>query len=176
MSYFTKKNIFLWAFIVLLVFNISAILTFYAHHQKMGRYRSDDTNENRPNPRCFIKEELNLTGDQLSQFDIMKKAHHKDSKKTRDIIFEKHNILYDEITKENPDSLIVKTMLEDIGKLHIELYSNNIKHYGDLKMICRGEQIEKLNEFYKDIMFKNRKHHQKCDAPGQLKRRYHKNK
>ncbi|MCF8297231.1 MAG: hypothetical protein K9J13_06785 [Saprospiraceae bacterium] len=142
----------------------------------MERYRDEYRNENRTNPRCFIQEELNLTDEQLSQFDKMRKTHMEKSKKTRDIIIEKHNILYDEITKENPDSLIVNSMLEDIGKLHVELYTNNIKHYKDLRKICQGEQIENLNEFYKDIMFHNKNHHQQCKAQRQSKRRNHRTK
>lgn len=176
MSYFTKKNIFLWAFILLLVFNISAIIAFFSHIREADKSETEFRNQQQPNPRCFIQEELDLSDEQLSKFDDMRNSHIRSSRKFRGIVHKKHNVLYDEITKENPDSSVVNATLNEIGKLHIQLYQNNINHYKELKTICREEQIEKLNEFYKNMMFQNKRHHHRPNnIHKRLNKKYRKN-
>jgi len=175
MNYFNKKNIFLWAFIILLVFNISGLITFYVH---VNNFKKDNTEfrfHERPNPRCFIQEELNLSDEQLSNFDELRKTQIRNSKYSRNIIFEENKVLYDEITNENPDLNVIDSLLEDMGKLHIQLYQNNINHYNELKMLCDDKQIEKLNEFYKEIMFQQKKGHTRHNyKQNRINRKYHK--
>lgn len=157
----------------MLAFNISALITFYVHINNFKKDNSEFRINQRPNPRCFIKEELNLTDEQLTEFDDLRKAQIRNSRKSRANILKKHNVLYTEITKENTESAKIDSLLKDISRLHIQLYRNNIKHYNELKMICNDKQIDKLNKFYREVMFQQKKKHSRNNYKHKKNNRVH---
>jgi len=152
----TKKTLLTVTIIVLLVINISALITIFYNSniksKELVREKNLKAEMQIKGMHRFISEELNLSEEQFTLFqnvnrENMIKTHNIASK-----LNNKRREMVNEIAKQNPSEQNLNTIAKEIGELHYELKKATINHFLELKDLCNDDQQESLNKlFYKMI-------------------------
>ena len=153
MDYFNKNKILIWIIIILLAVNVSTVATiayhFYNHNktERINRKRQIRI----PNKRFgrFMYQELNLTRPQRKQFQEFRHNYQHNAMMLTTEMREKRNEIFEELSKEDPDTIKLYQMSEDIGDFHKTLKYQTIKHYLNMKCVCNKQQQKKLLKIFK---------------------------
>ena len=154
MDYFLKKSFTFWLIVLLIVINIAAIATMIYITQHRCHKIEHFEKMKCPTPRQYFIQELQLNEEQSKEFKMLHKQHRQQARVLYNQMIEKQSVLFEEIHKDNPDSLLINTLLNELGKLHVELQNEALQHYKSLQNICTPEQKKKLKVLYKDIIVK----------------------
>lgn len=152
-----KRSITFWVIMALIVVNISAIIAMIYMSRTITCNITKNEEFKCPNPREYLIQELKLNENQTIELKNLHKQHRQKAKVLFGQMIKKQTVLFDEINKDYPDSVIIETQLHELGIIHAELQSEAMEHYKNLQKICNTEQKEKLKVLYKDIIVK--KHH-----------------
>ncbi|MCK5823548.1 MAG: periplasmic heavy metal sensor [Bacteroidales bacterium] len=153
MDYFNKNKILIWIVIILLAINVSTIVTIVYHFYSHDRI--ERTNKRRhvriPNKRFgrFMFRELDLSQSQRRNFQNFRAGYNHNAMNITKEMMEKRKEIFEELSKENPDTTKLYEMAEDIGIYHKILKKETIRHYLKMKRICNKPQQEKLMKIYK---------------------------
>ena len=152
MDYFNKNKILIWIIIILLAINVSTVATIAYHFYTHGRVERINKRKHVriPNKRFghFMFRELNLTKPQRKQFQKFRHNYQHNAKILTKEMKEKRNEIFEELSKENPDTIRLYEMAEDIGIFHKNLKKQTIRHYLKMKKICNKQQQKKLLKIY----------------------------
>jgi hypothetical protein len=150
MNYFTRKNVITALIIVLLVVNVTALLTFVLrpHFLFSGHERSYCP---RNNPRDFFKEELNLTEEQSLKFEQLRKNHRDTLENMMLQMKETRQVISSEMMKVKPDSVLLFSKTDELGDIYAAIRKLNILHYWRMKEICDDPQKQKLDSVFNKI-------------------------
>ncbi|UCH14642.1 MAG: periplasmic heavy metal sensor [Bacteroidales bacterium] len=157
-TYFNKYRILIWLIIILLVINISAITTIFLgvslKDKKDIRPLPPKTEHRRHHEGEFFYRSLNLSEEQHQQF---KKAKHKFYSGAKNIAGQMHRKrieFINELASEEPDTIKLQEIANEIGALHSKLKFQTYRHYLDMKRICTEEQEEELMKIFKSMLYK----------------------
>lgn len=98
-----------------------------------------------------LKQALNLSQGQMNEFRMINQCFRKsarDINRSLDII---RMETFNELQKEDTDTLKCNQFSAEIGNLHKELKLATCRFYLDLKNICEPEQDEKLQEIFEPV-------------------------
>jgi hypothetical protein len=152
MSYFTRKNIITALIIILLVINVAALLTFIfrPHMFKPGREKNCGAMQC---PASFMKEELKLSDEQFIIFDEFRKEHMDTINRISARMKEKRKFINAEMMKAAPDTALLKSVSEEVGRDYAAIRMLNVYHYWKVKTVCNDEQKRKLDTVFKGIFY-----------------------
>ncbi len=184
MNYFANKNILIWIIIALLAINVAAITTILIIISSERNYPPPPINKGEP--PAFFRNELGLSPMQSRKFDRM---HIEFRNKTHGIIHELDSLRFEmmeELSNENPDSLKLDKIAEEIGTWHARLKKQTIHHFKQMKRNCNVEQRRNLSRIYRKMQEppkhgfrENRqdrhKKYNKYGRKGQMNRKYQNN-
>jgi hypothetical protein len=145
MNFFNKNRLIFWLFLFLVVINISALVTFFLYYSGQKKHSAEKAGEN--SFRVFQKE-LSLTPIQSEKVCSINAQHRTRSEPIASALKEKRSELLEELSAENPDTLLLTKYAEEIGALQKELQLASIRQYLDLKVVCDSCQCRKLSSFY----------------------------
>lgn len=145
MNFFNKNRLIFWLLLFLVVINISALVTFFFYYSGQKKQSADIAGEN--SFRVFQKE-LSLTPIQSEKVCSINAQHRTRSEPIASALKEKRSELLEELSTENPDTLLLTKYAEEIGALQKELQLASIRQYLDLKVVCDSCQCRKLSSFY----------------------------
>ncbi len=152
MDYFTKKNVLIWVVIILLIVNISAIATIFI---QVFSDRRPECGFFLDEPPKHIVKKLKPDEEQIEYFSEL---HNTFREQTRDIIIrlnEKREEMLTELSSNDPDTVRLKEIAEEYGKLHKHLKMNTIDHFLKMKKKCTPSQEKELNKFINEILSSN---------------------
>lgn len=170
MSYFTKKRLTIWALIILIAVNISALSTivYFNYYDKPVKifhpncqeskcntdhhhHNNNHNNNNKRDRRCpeeHMLEELEFSSEQKERFNELRHQHRQSIKalfvKNREI----RNNLLDELGTSKPDIDKAYLFAVEMGNIHAELKKNSVDHFFRIREICDDEQKKKLSEMH----------------------------
>ena len=184
MNYFANKNTLIWIIIALLAINVAAITTIIIFMGSARNFHPQMMKNGEP--PAFLRNELGLSPMQSRNFDRM---HIEFREKTSGVIHELDSLRYEmmeELSNENPDSLKLDKIAEEIGTWHSKLKKQTIYHFKQMKRNCNVEQRRNLSRIYRKMQeppmrgFKENRQdrHKKYDKygrKGQMNRRYKNN-
>jgi hypothetical protein len=102
----------------------------------------------RDNPKEIIIERLELSKDQIVEFEASIAVHRFEIEaleiKIRDL---KHN-LYECLTKNESNKA---ELFNELASAQRKIEETHYKHFEDIRSICKGHQIAKFNELSKDL-------------------------
>jgi hypothetical protein len=150
MDYFIKKRFSFWLVFFLLIVNVAAISTIL-YHIYSDKPASSSTEESYSAGK-IITNELGLSADQKDMFHSINSSYNQQSQKILDQLTEKRSEMLAELGEENPDTLILNTIANDIGDLHAALKLLTIENFLELKKICTTDQQLQLSKIYKDML------------------------
>lgn len=157
-TYFSKYRILIWLIIILLIINISAITTIFlgisVRDKKDVRPLPPKTEYNRHHDGRFFDRNLNLSEEQHQQFIKAKHKFYSEAKKIAGQMHKKRVEFIDELASDEPDTLKLQEIANEIGMLHSKLKFQTYKHYLNMKSICTEGQEEKLIKIFKSMLYK----------------------
>jgi Spy/CpxP family protein refolding chaperone len=150
MDYFIKKRFSFWLVFFLLVVNVATITTILYHIYSDKTTASPATVNNGVGK--IITTELELNAQQKDMFSSINDVYNGKSKAVLDQLTDKRSEMLAELGEENPDTLILNTIANDIGELHAVLKLLTIENFLELKKICTPDQQQQLSKMYNDML------------------------
>ena len=156
MDKLTKKRFLILVIAVLVIINISALVTIY-YNSKIQEKRIEKINLQKERIRKigmyrFFRDELNLSEDQFQEFKSINQFYMNN---THDIglkLKENKLLMMSEIANKNPNIKNLDSIANEIGHLHYELKLNTINHFIELKDICNDQQQEILQKMFMQMI------------------------
>jgi Spy/CpxP family protein refolding chaperone len=96
------------------------------------------------NVQNFLRNELNLSEEQLQQFKNLRKQHFEQSRFIMHEIRELKKEMMNELFESTPDTSKLEQLANEIGKRQTELGKLTSNHFLDLKSVCQVHQRRKL--------------------------------
>ncbi|HEY4613571.1 MAG TPA: periplasmic heavy metal sensor [Bacteroidota bacterium] len=156
MDYFSKKRLAFWGVVLLVIMNISALTTvwFQQHRRQEVLRRPELERPGPPQQRVmqFLKEELQLTEGQTTQFAEYQKRHFAHARVIRDAIRDLKHELFQELSTQGPDTVKVQRLAAAIGAEQSELEKITFYHFLDLKRMCTPVQQPKLDALFDELL------------------------
>ncbi len=149
-KFFTKTKVLIYIIIALLCFNLATVGTiYYKMKTRPGFYKERFQMNNRfgHNPD-FIREKLNLTDSQMSEYQIYHELFWKKGKVLMDSMQNVRMSMFNYMTQDKPDTVKIANLNNTLGALHIELKKNTIDFYFKLKKICTPVQQDTLKNIF----------------------------
>lgn len=151
MNYFERTRVYLFIIIILVIFNISAIVAIIYHirseHREMRPGREEGHDRGR-----HLAEKIGFDKAQAVQFDTLRADFGRKAKAILGTIQEKKLEIINEFTSENPDTAKLYKITHEIGNLHTNMRRLSIDHFMNVKKMCTPEQKTKLLELFRNMM------------------------
>ncbi len=149
----SKKRILLGAIIMLLLINLSAILTIgynrYERKKALDKEYIQERGEKK-NPhnrmKLFVKKELELSDEQFERYCMMKDENMQRTDKYIAKIKSFKKEIIAEINKDKPDSIVLLLFSDSIGQQHKFISMEMNRHFLAIKQMLEPEQQVKLNK------------------------------
>lgn len=152
-----NRNLLIWLIVILLATNISTIGTILYHVYFQGRPPVPGGPERElviPEGHLgrFFRDEMNLTPQQHREFRNFRHQFHYRANGVVQKIQEKRKAMFDEMAKENPDTVYLNQIAGQIGDLHGQLKKLTYEFYLQMKGVCTPEQQKKLHFIFSEMM------------------------
>ena len=103
----------------------------------------------------YFRQALNLSPQQMDEFRGINQSFRQ---RARDInhALDRYRVqIFNELKKENPDTVICNTLSAEIGNLHEDLKIETCSFFLAVKQICDPEQEQKLHELFEPVFSAN---------------------
>lgn len=144
----TKNRLLFWALILLIVLNLSVLVTVYILPKGPA---PADCEAMRPRAGRALQKELGLSPDQLSQIDIINDDYYNRSEPLVSSIRSIRGEIMDELAGDSPDMTLVGQKSAEISHLQQQVQLANFEQYLALKQICTPEQAQRLSALYREL-------------------------
>jgi len=142
--------------IILLAYTVSMTASYIVHRHEDNKAIEQAENQNIEVPTeqrtRFFREQLNLRADQMEVFRNLNRDFNRKGNIINSELKTLRITMVEELGKENPDSIRLNSIANEIGKLHTELKQATIDYYLKMKENCDEEQQIKLNEIFISIL------------------------
>ena len=178
----SKKKILIGILIALMLMNLAALGTFvYQKYFSEPKKEQNWDKEKNPQERVkhFVRKELNLTDVQFENYCRFKDINLKNSDEIWDRLIRLRQTALVEITKENPDTILLAELSDSIGIYHHKMQKEMVRHFLTVKKSLSQEQIPKFNEMILNMEKREwRRHGNSRDGAGNQgqRNRYGKNR
>ncbi len=154
-----SKNILILIIVFLVATNTATIGTIIYN----AYFQTNDNKENTKKTKtvenkCFCKHcrnELSLNNEQYIKFDSSKQKFQRHAKFLKNEMHINRNKFIRELGKDKSDTIYLRKLSEEIGKLHTELKHFTFEYYIEMKNVCTDEQKEKLFDMFKIMINKD---------------------
>lgn len=151
-----KTKSLIWIIILLLIMNVSAIVTMLYHRtqEKKAEYVSGsyaEATQSAPSMQYsgrWFRDELQLTGEQMKEFTQFNPAFRQKVRSINIELAQKKQQMLDELAAEKNDTALLNSLSDSIGALHSELKKATYAYYLEFKRICTPGQQEKLHAIF----------------------------
>lgn len=146
-----------WLSILLLfvlVVNAGMVATFMVKQHKLKAEfeeeaprigRKDKSKDEKFDFKIFMQQQLQLNDDQIVAFDQQHKTFMKKNWENKHQLDELDKQLLEEMTKLNPDTVLLKKLVEEMGATFKDKKKCFYQHYLHISAICEPNQRHKLD-------------------------------
>jgi peptidoglycan hydrolase CwlO-like protein len=149
------KKWLLWVAIILLVINLTAIITVLYNRKKQNVLEGMPLQELPQESASSVKysgrwfrDELGMTREQMREFSQFNPAFRQKVRRINIELAEKKQLMLNEMNAENSDTSRLNALSDSIGMLHAELKKATYAYYLEFKKISTLEQVEKLRMIF----------------------------
>ncbi|MEI7500262.1 MAG: periplasmic heavy metal sensor [Bacteroidota bacterium] len=148
MNFFLKNRYVLWVLIILIVINISALVSFFLFTQAP------------PSKSCCpvqgkqghsFTSELGLSAAQTEKVSSINQNYKTNAEPIVASIKVSRGAILNELEQEKPDTNLLNRLTEELSLLQNKVQKENIKQYLELKKVCNPEQAQRLSALYRDL-------------------------
>lgn len=151
MNLLNNNRILIGAVILLAALNIAILVTIGFHFVKSKGFEPPPPQMEMRNTK-FITDELNLTSEQQEQFKTLRKDFFEQIQTVKREIRATYKASMVELTKENPDQVILDSLSNEIANLHRKHHEITINHFIQVKSVCNSDQQECLKRLFFRMM------------------------
>jgi Spy/CpxP family protein refolding chaperone len=150
MNIFQKNRMIIWILSGLLIAALSALGTMVYHHRLApGLF----TTEKSCDGNCdLLTEELGLTAVQKKNIGEIRMNCRSNGMAISDSLRHMRSDLLTELSREEPDTMKLRSIAGMIGNLQAQLTNRTIDQYLKISKECTPEQREKLSLLYFEMM------------------------
>lgn len=134
-----------WVFLFLVVINLSVLISFFV---LVNRQEKALNTETRDITAGIIRNELDLTETQIPRLCSIQDSFRNHAQPLALAIREKRNEILDHLYSDEPDTLVLNTLVTELTQMQIQLQKANIDHYLQVKSLCNPHQKDKLHKMY----------------------------
>jgi len=150
MNFFQKDKVIIWVLTGLLIITLSALGT-------MMYYRMNApvaTSEGKAcSGKCdLLSEELGLSAEQEQKVEQIRASCRMNGMVISDSLQLNRANLVTELSKDAPDTVLLRQMAQKIGELQARLTNQTIDRYLLISKVCTPAQREKLSSLYFEMM------------------------
>lgn len=154
-----KAKTFIWIITLLLIINISAIVTML-YHKKQEKQSEGVSNsyveamQSQPSMQYsgrWFRDELQLTREQMAEFSQFNPVFRQKVRSINFDLADKRQQMLDELAAEKSDTTLLNGLSDSIGALHSELKKATYAYYLEFKRICTPDQQEKLHDIFNNM-------------------------
>jgi Spy/CpxP family protein refolding chaperone len=153
MNFLTKNRLLIGAVVLLAAINIAILATIGYHHLPQKDDSADQTE--RPDHSRMMARELELTPEQVIQFEELRKEYAEQNQLLRRELNERYRLIMTELSAPEPNNAFLDSVAKDIGKLHTDQQKATIQHFLELREICSLDQSKQLQRLFKRMMSNN---------------------
>jgi Spy/CpxP family protein refolding chaperone len=148
MNFFLKNRYVFWVLIILIVINISALVSFFLFTQ------------NTPPASCCpadgkqghsFSNDLGLSTAQTEQVSAINQNYKRHAEPIATSIKDTRGLILNELEKDMPDSSLLNKLTAQLCVLQNTIQRENIKQYLELKKVCTPAQAQRLSALYRDL-------------------------
>ncbi len=154
-----KYRNLIWIIVILIATNLSTIGSFYYHRFAESKIKTTTEEEQTSIPgdqrTRFFRNELNLDASQIDQFRDINRTFNRTARGIEMDLSQLRQNLIDELGKQNPDTIQLNKLANDIGENHRELKQVTTTFYLNMKTICTEEQKVKLHSIFQSMLNKD---------------------
>lgn len=154
-----QQKILIWSTVVLLVLNISTMMTIVFHTFRNNKIpdtsqneiadKSNLTSENF-NGRYF-RDKLELSSDQMNEFFKVNQVFRSEALAIQDQLAEIRKNMLEAMFEEKSDTIKLNKLSAELGSLHARLKTISFQYYFNIKELCSAEQKMKLKGIFKSF-------------------------
>ena len=165
-SILTNKLILMWVVIILLIANLSAVVTVIYRYRNIPESPPQIVfNKMRNNYNGPIWKQLNFNIDQMKEFKAIKIKFHNEANLYENQMHEIRMKIADELISDHPDPDKLDQLAMDFGVIQTELKKISFQHFSAIKEMCTDEQRKIFNSNINNIVEHER------PGPGHFGRR-----
>jgi len=152
MDIFAKQKIFVRTIILLVVLNI-ILLGFFIFKEMKPRHEPllFPKNEEYKAVSLILKKELNLTNNQVLQFDEIRKQNFEKQAALKEIIREDKDAMNQEMFNKNSNETKIIQLAKKVSQNEYQIELLHFEQAKKLKAVCNEEQLNKFQDLVKEI-------------------------
>ena len=160
MDIFNQKRMMFGIISVLILLNLTELGTLWFQKRKPPRNKGEKKIEH------FLKDELQLSADQMATFERLRKAHFQKARQLDNKAFQLREKVTKSLFESSPDSAKLDSMATQIGELQGELERLRFYHFQDLKALCTPGQRKKFEGLMEELIRSMRPPGRRGGPPG----------
>lgn len=153
-----KHSLLVWTIVLLVVVNLSTLITIVYQQRKSSRSESvavsgqvkADPNGDKFSGRYF-RDQLNWDNEQMEKFRIINPLFRPKLREITTELAQKREQMLLEMSAAKSDTVLLNTLSDSIGFLHSDLKKITYRYYLELKGICSPEQQIKLEQLFGEV-------------------------
>ena len=151
-----QQKILIWSAVVLLVLNVSTLVTIGFHtlveKEAIDTGQQENPAQLKPTSENFsgryFRDRLELSADQMKQFFKINQRFRSEAFSIQDQLAEIRKNMLEELSSEQSDTLKLNKLSSELGSLHGRLKVISFQYYLNIKELCNKEQKIKLKEIF----------------------------
>lgn len=152
MDIFTQNKILIRTTIVLIILNIASIGFFIFKEMKSPHEPNlVHENEDYKNVASILKKELDLTDNQVAQFNEIRKQNFEKQVALKSLINKDKDEMNQEMFNKNSDELKVKSLAKKISENEFKIELLHFEQAKKLKAVCNEKQLDKFQDLVIEI-------------------------
>ncbi|PKP49104.1 MAG: hypothetical protein CVT94_06315 [Bacteroidetes bacterium HGW-Bacteroidetes-11] len=157
----TKRNkILIIIFALLTLINVGAAVSVVTRLNNQSENREIDAGGmETPGDSKFIgprmmMNELGFSEEQAEELKFSKDLLRQNIRPHFSEIRRMNQLLIDEVLKAEPDTIVIKTLCEEIGENHAQMRFYSAMHLIDMRTIATPDQYAKLEGFFREMIMR----------------------
>ena len=157
-----KKNFWFWGFLLLLILNITAVVSMVMHRHYVERecgYKNGCPKSNEmPKP---IRECINFDDAQWAKMKEIRQTHLEEMEVLRSDLKKNHLALFDVVSSGNENQKMIDSLKQEICFIHNRISDEAIIFYKNSRAVCKPEQVKELDNHFRTMFLRPEKpnHH-----------------
>jgi periplasmic protein CpxP/Spy len=139
-----KKNLLLWAVILLIIANVVMLAAFFMTRMHKAPHAEGAS------PAMFIEKELGFDTAQKERFKELHKQHHQETEDIRRKINEEEDSLFALI--QSPSDSTKELIIRELASNKSQIDRLTFEHFRKLREMCNPEQQKKFDNIIHDVI------------------------
>jgi hypothetical protein len=136
-----------WFAIILVILNIALCISVFLQLRPKASFSEKP-------PHDFIIQSLNLSQDQIKQFEILRKSHHDSILVLQEVGKELRHAYFDKLKGNTFTPNLADSLLQEIGNNQKLIEQITFQHFAQVKALCNEEQKKVFDKAIDEIIIR----------------------